>query len=356
MDHPYLDLPANAFWRTAVADRDMMDISGLWAPKFPIRKNTRIVTFGSCFAQHFGRSLREKGFGWFDAEPAPRYLEADSKKRFNYGVFSARTGNIYTSSQLRQWAAWATGASLPPDEVWEKDGRFYDPFRPRVEPNGFETLREMQRSRDVTIEAMSLSARRNNVFVFTLGLTEAWFNRAGGYEYPMCPGTAGGEFDDKLHVFERQSYDRVLTNLREAIALLRSLNQNLTFLLTVSPVPLTATNSGEHVLVATSASKAILRAVAETVSQENAFVDYFPSFEIINNPVFKGAFFEKNLRSVSQAGVDFVMKSFFDSLDGPAIDAPVKPGVVPAASADKMDDLLCDEELLAAFSPESKAP
>lgn len=355
MDNPYLDLPAKAFWRTAVADRDMMEISGLWAPKFPIQKNTRIATFGSCFAQHFGRSLRAKGFGWFDAEPAPRYLESSNKKRFNYEVFSARTGNVYTTSQLKQWAAWAVGLITPPNEVWEKNGRFYDPFRPRIEPNGFETVREMERARDVTIEAMNLCARRANVFVFTMGLTEAWFNRADGYEYPMCPGTAGGEFDDKKHVFERQSYDTVLTNLREAIALLRGLNQNLNFLLTVSPVPLTATNSGAHVLAATSASKAILRAVAETVSQENAFVDYFPSYEIINAPVFKGAFFEKNLRSVSQIGVDFVMKSFFDSLEN-APEASSESEIVHVGATDKMDDLLCDEELLNAYAPGPKKP
>jgi hypothetical protein len=37
--------------------------------------------------------------------------------------------------------------------VWEKDGRFYDPFRPNIEPDGFASAEEMENSRQACIRA-----------------------------------------------------------------------------------------------------------------------------------------------------------------------------------------------------------
>lgn len=85
-------------------------------------------------------------------------------------------------------------------------------------------------------------------FVFAPGFTESWFHAEDGYEYPMCPGTAGGTFDPDKHRFRNQPFDDVRKSLKEAIQLLRTGNPNLRFPLTVSPVPLTATLSDRQVL------------------------------------------------------------------------------------------------------------
>ncbi len=341
--NPYENLPEKAFWRSAVANKSMFDIGGLWAPKFHIDQTTKTSTFGSCFAQHFGRALRERGFNWLDAEPAPREFKPSSAERFNFGLFSARTGNIYTTSLLLQWVEWALGVKTPPTEVWEKDGRFFDPFRPNIEPNGFESKEELLRSRDETIRALNHVIRRSELFVFTLGLTESWSNATGGYEYPICPGTIAGEFDENEHKFCAQDFETVNRNLTQVIEVIHRANGNLKFLLTVSPVPLTATNSGDHVVVATSASKAILRAATETARNKFEYVDYFPSFEIINSPVFKGTFFQPNQRQVHEAGVSFVMGNFFDALES------AKSDDAPTAPETSTQDVVCEEELLAAF-------
>ncbi|WP_203234321.1 hypothetical protein [Burkholderia mayonis] len=47
---------------------------------------------------------------------------------YNYRVFSARIGNVYTAALLNQWVRWAFGVEAPSDEIWEQDGRYYDPF------------------------------------------------------------------------------------------------------------------------------------------------------------------------------------------------------------------------------------
>ena len=81
--------------------------------------------------------------------------------------------------------------------------------------------------------------------------------------------------------------------------------------MTVSPVPLTGTASGRHVLQATTYSKAVLRAVAGELAQKYDHIDYFPSYEVITNQAARGCFYEENLRSVRREGVEAVMNIFF---------------------------------------------
>jgi hypothetical protein len=351
--NPYSNLPEVAFWRTAVADKNAYEISGLWDPKFPIRPRHKVATFGSCFAQYIGRALRGRGFHWFITEDAPPGMSAESMTAFNYRMFTCRTGNIYTASLLDQWVEWALGEKEVPSEYWMSKGRYIDPFRPRVEPEGFETLDEMIASREETLAAFRTAITDSDVFVFTLGLTESWFNSSLGYEYPMCPGTAGGTFDASQHVFKNQDFEFIRSKLLHAVKLIRSANKNIRFLFTVSPVPLTATNSGKHVLVATMQSKSILRAVAAQLTDGKPRLDYFPSYEIINSPVMSGRFFEPNLRNVSQFGVDFVMSQFFAAQEAKFGAAPQRPaaGARPRARARPavVEKEVCEEALLDAF-------
>jgi len=373
--NPYQSVPEKGFWKPAIAARSAFDVTELWDPKFRIRPREQIVTFGSCFAQHFAKALLKRDMNWFDAEPMPDAVSDEVAVRFGYRTFSARTANIYTPSLLLQWLSWAFGETEVPAEVWRKGDRFIDPFRPRIEPDGFESAEAVIRLRNQTLAALRECVTKSGVFVFTLGLTESWFHQ-DGYEYPMCPGTAGGEFDPQKHRFVNQRFTQVNDALTKAIALMRKHNPKLNILLTVSPVPLIATNSGEHVLVATMQSKSVLRSVAWEASATHDFVDYFPSYEIINAPTFRGMFFEPDQRSVNPSGVDFVMNSFFEARtlkfgadrlerpatrpapdsdgdsDGDGEDDPARASGKRAKRA-KDSDVVCEEEVLAAFGPKS---
>lgn len=346
--NPYQDLGPTAFWRTGVAEVAASDISGLWAPKWPIGPDSRIATAGSCFAQHFGAALRTRGYAWLNAEPAPGPLPAEARKAFHYDIFSARTGNIYTARQLLQWLEWAVDPAAMPEEAWSRDGRWFDPFRPTIEPDGFASEAELRAARRTTLAALRSAATQSDVFVFTLGLTECWRHRTLGYEYPVCPGTIAGRFDAEAHGFVNQGFAEILDDMQKVVALLRRLQPAISVLLTVSPVPLTATASGQHVLVATAHSKSILRAVAGTLAATIDHCDYFPSYEIITAPPFRAMFYAPNLRTVTNAGVRFVMDSFFAAL-GPQAERPApSPNAAVAEEGDA--DPLCDEAALEQFA------
>jgi hypothetical protein len=356
MKNPYQHLPQAAFWRSAVAERQPRTISHLWDAKHQIEKSDRVTTFGSCFAQHISRSLVARNYNWLDAE------KARNGTAQGLGIFSARTGNIYTAAALRQWVEWAIGERPPPEEIWEKDGRYFDPFRPAIEPLGFASPEDLRNDRNITLRALRDVVEQADHFVFTLGLTEAWTNRAG-YTYSVCPGTAAGEFDPAEHSFKNFEYPEILADMQAVADMLRQVSPGIRMLLTVSPVPLTATASGQHVLVATTYSKSVLRAVAGHLSDTHDWIDYFPSYEIITAPPFRGQFYEDNQRSVTPEGVAFVMQCLFDCLhrkfgtEPSSVDAGAGAGAgetrrrhpVPEA------DVVCEEIMLDAFAPAAQA-
>lgn len=337
--NPYEMLPSRSFWRVAVAEPGVHEISDVWRPKFLIEQDAPVITAGSCFAAEIGRYLIEYGMNWYDAEPPPPGLSRQERKARHYREFSFRTGNVYTAAMLKQWISWALSRSDPTGQVWVEAERYYDPYRPSVDPDGYDSPDAMLRGRARTLDAIRDAVATASCFIFTLGLTEAWLHRADGTVYSMCPGTVRGRFDPSLHEFHNYSFGQVHRDLCETIAMLRGVNPELRTLLTVSPVPLTATATGEHALVATTYSKSVLRSVAGQLAAEHDHVDYFPAYELITGQPFRSGFYEANLRSVSAAGVSFVMAHFTASLgrtETPAVKLP------PAQGGDVCDDAVLD--------------
>lgn len=352
--NPYENLSPNAFWRSGVAETPAGRLTSMWAPKFTFTKDSKVVTSGSCFAQHIGRNLKQNGYGWMETEPVPGSDEL--KAEHHYGTFSFRTGNVYTARMWNQWLGWAIEPDSCPLISWKGDSGHYDPFRPNVEPGGFATEMEMLASRKATLKAIKRGVEQADIFVFTMGLTECWRDASTGVEFAICPGTLAGEFDPDQHKFHNMGFVEVLTEMTSAYTKLKYLNKDIKVLLTVSPVPLTATASDRHVLNATSHSKSILRAVAGELSTKHDDIDYFPSYEIVTQQMFGDMFYNPNRRTVRPDGVAQVMSCFFNDLTGentlPA-DLTISGAAAPLPPAedghDPAMDAKCEEELLAAF-------
>ena len=358
--HPYLSLPAKAFWASAVADKNFLEFEDVYRKKFDIGPEDRIVTSGSCFAQHISKKLVASGFLYKDYEPAPPPLSEGLRSKYGYGVYSARYANIYTVRQLLQLFNRAFEDYRADEDVWLDNGRVYDPFRPTIEPNGFADADDFQASRQTHMEAVRKVFTQCDVFIYTMGLTEAWCSRVDGTVFPVCPGTQAGVFDPNVHVFRNFGFLEIYSDLKLLIEKVRAVNTGVKLLLTVSPVPLTATASDDHVMVATSYSKSVLRAVAGQLVNEDAGIDYFPSFELVAAPPVRGSLYGANMRSVVSSGVDIVMSHFFRQHTPPApTEVAVETGPDGEASGNSyerttqprhVDDVICEDELLEQFA------
>ena len=362
MSHPYASLPDHCFWRKSISTVPAAEVDPVVSGKFRVRKTDRVSTAGSCFAQHIARHLSKAGFNYFVTESINPFIAPAMARDYNYGTFTARYGNVYTARQLVQLLKRAYGLFKPVDDVWPNDaGRFFDPYRPQIQPNGFASLREFHADRENHFAAIRTAVEQSDILVFTLGLTEAWINAEDGAVYPVCPGTAAGTFDPARHKFVNFRMTQVLGDMREAMDFVRDRNPRIRFIITVSPVPLVATAEDRHVLVSTTHSKAILRTVAGELDAQYDDVAYFPSYEIITGNFNKGAYYQPDLREVTEAGVQHVMRLFmkhYAALDDAAAEPPRAPepdrAASQAASATEVADLMeaaakviCDEEVLA---------
>ncbi|MCA0930414.1 GSCFA domain-containing protein [Ruegeria profundi] len=337
--HPYKTQPERAFWRASVGSRHYADLTNMWQP-MPLVKTDRIATAGSCFAQHIGNNLAARGAAFMDMEPPPPvFSSASEARKWGYGVFSCRYGNVYTTRQLIQLFDEAYGTRTPLERVWEKDGRFYDALRASVDPVGQDSSKTVLALRARHLAAVRQMFAELDVFVFTLGLTEGWESIDDGTMFAAAPGTVAGTYDPKRHVFRNLRAAEIRADMLAFWDRLREVNPGARMLLTVSPVPLAATATENHVLVATTYSKSVLRAVAGELAEDVSDIHYFPSYEIISAHPSRAVFFEPDLRNVSQFGVDYVMRHFFS---GPLAEE------FGAGGLRKENDLelICDEEKL----------
>lgn len=356
MNTPYKALPDHAFWRRSIAATPPDQIDPAISAPFRIAPTDAVMTAGSCFAQYIGATLKSMKFNYLVTEEPHPIVSAEISKSFNYGVFSARYGNVYTARQLLQLIDRAYGRFTPREDVWiEADGRVVDPFRPQIQPGAFLSRREFDIDRARHFDAVRRAFESLDVLVFTLGLTEAWLDRADGAVFTLCPGVAGGVFDPARHVFHNFTVSEVVGDMLAFIDGLRRVNPRAKVVLTVSPVPLMATARPEaHVLAATTYSKSVLRVAAETLTEARPNVVYFPAYEIImSRAFFGGTYFSADRRNVVPDGVAHVMRVFARCFAGIALgDEPSKTPPPPAAtttgleSVESLMSVHCDEVAL----------
>lgn len=353
MNNPYLNLDKNSYWSKGVVLSNPFFMDNIYNKKFEIRAEDKIATAGSCFAQHIAKGLVKNGYQVLDVEPPPDWLSKQAQFQHGFGLYSARYGNIYTSAQLLQLIKEVLGVKPPGNYIWTMNNRYFDAFRPAIEPSGYTSKREVIICRENHIRRVKELILSMDVLIFTLGLTEAWFLKSGGTVVPTAPGVIASPESQSEYVFKNLGFNEVYNQFEEVIELVDKIRGNVSkqvkYILTVSPDPLTATASGLHVLSANAYSKAILRSVAGELARNHKRVDYFPSFEIITNPVSRGVFYDSNLRTVRQEGVNSVMKVFFKQHNPLQLFNRAEEGFNPSSLPDVSRDeiaVACEEALL----------
>ncbi|HMI20276.1 MAG TPA: GSCFA domain-containing protein [Sphingomonas sp.] len=350
-DHPYRSLPDSAYWRRSVAAKGV-SVDPLVGDFPRIGRSDKVATAGSCFAQHVARHLAASGFNYLVTEQAHPIVDPEAARAAGYGLYTARYGNIYTTLQLVQLVDRAYGRFTPAEDIWiSPDGKgVVDPFRPTVQPGGFASEAEMRADRAQHLSAVREALETLDIIVFTLGLTESWVSKTDGAAFPLCPGVAGGAFDSNIHTFRNLRTADVRAQIGSFVDRLRAVNPKARLILTVSPVPLAATASGNHVLPATIYSKSALRAAAQEAAEDLDGVFYFPSYEIVTGPQARGRFFAEDLREVTEEGVEHVMRVFLRHAAGVEAVGAAQPAP-PAEDGFTADmarwvETMCDEAML----------
>jgi hypothetical protein len=358
-EHPYRRAGPAAFWSRCVAE-NFEPASVPDGRSFDLDRGDRFMSAGSCFAANVRRYVEAAGLTYTVTEgPHPSFPQ--SAESAYYEAFSARYGNVYTARQMAQLLERALGLFAPAEDSWIVDEEWVDPYRPGLRHRA-RSHEEFHWLRHQHLEAVREAVACSSVFVFTLGLTEAWISATDGAVFPACPGTVAGEFDPLKHKFHNFTVEEVTRDLTRMVALARIINPRIKVILTVSPVPLVATATGRHVLVATTYSKSVLRVAADMVAHALPQVDYFPAYELVTGPQAQFDAFESDRRNVTESAVAQVMATFFatyfpsepkppSSVDGTGGTVPVpvmadrNGGEALATALAKAIEDLCEEEM-----------
>lgn len=349
-DNPYSSLPDHRFWRKAVASLPPFAIDPVIETPFRITPQDKVATGGSCFAQEIANRLQMSGFHYYLAEQPPEGMSSAEALRRNYSMYSCRYGNLYTTAQFLQLIERAYGRFTPQLDYWNRpeDGRFVDPFRPRIEPDGYVTLEEMRADRERHFAAVRHMMETMDVFVFTFGHTETWRHKADGAILQLAPGVAGGEWDENVYEFYNMTVSEVVRDFLASVDRMREVNPNVRIVLSVSPVGIIATYENRHVIESNSAVKAILRAAADEVVRARPNIAYFPSYDLATVPPNAARFYRDDTRRINPFGVDRAMKMFFDHLTEKKSDAEAIRALKfdIAAETESNARVVCDEEAI----------
>lgn len=330
---PYSEKSEKSFWKTGVANIDLGKAPFQSIHNLLISKdNCSISSVGSCFAQHVGKWMIENNY------PFNR-SKLDSRQ-----ISSFAFGNVYTPRCFLQWLTLDPAHSHRFDIFYDKNAeRYIDLLRPNVHPDGFSSEEALRKARISAKNELFDTLTATNVLIFTLGLTEAWKDIDDVF-YPSCPGVIAGEFNDEVFTFHQFNYNEIKSDLLLIKDIIQGINPQIKVILTVSPVPLTATASDKHILVASQYSKSVLRAVAGYLADNDEVFEYFPSFEIITVNNVNDFRFNENRRTVSHQAVEYVMSHFKSAFSDNKITQAQNN------SEKNHQETVCDEERLDALN------
>jgi GSCFA family len=274
-------------------------------PKFKLCRDDRFYAIGSCFARGIENALAAQNVVVESA--APEFARLQPANRETSGLGFTNKYNTYSILNELRWA-------LDPDAEFPRDSivpltktKWYDPHtNPTLE---FVDLEETLQRRAL-MQTVTKRITTCRAVIVTLGLAEVWRDVKADVFVNRTPIPSLFKTDPDRYEFQLSSFAANWANLEAIHTLLSTFGHpDVHIIVTVSPVPLMNTFSKMDIVVANSWAKALLRAVAHEWAAAHSKVDYFPSYEVVQNSD-RGEMWETDLRHVRGAGVQQIMELF----------------------------------------------
>jgi hypothetical protein len=285
-------------------------------PKFKLRRYDKFYAIGSCFARGLENSLKEHKIAVESAAAEFAKLQPAKKQ-----VSALGFTNKYNTYSILNELRWA----LDPDAEFPRESivrltktTWYDPH---TNPTLNFTDLEETLERRALIKAVTKRIRDCRAVIVTLGLAEVWrdvqedvFVNCTPLDvaYTLKPDAAPpvSKPQPNRYEFHLTSFAENWANLEAIHGLLSQYGHpDVRIVVTVSPVPLMNTFSSMDIVVANTWAKSLLRAVAQEWAAAHGNIDYFPSYEIVQNSD-RAASWENDLRHVRSAGAHHIMALF----------------------------------------------
>jgi GSCFA family protein len=274
-------------------------------PKFKLRRDDKFYAIGSCFARGLENSLA--GHNIVVESAAPEFAKLQPANREASGLGFTNKYNTYSILNELHWAL-DPDAEFPGESIVQlTNTTWYDPHTtPTLHFVGLEETLE----RRALIQTVTKRIKDCSAVILTLGLAEVWRDVQADVFVNCTPIPSLFETQPNRYEFHLTNFAENLANLEAVHALLsRHGHPDFHIVVTVSPVPLMNTFSTMDIVVANTWAKSLLRAVAQEWAAAHGNVDYFPSYEIVQNSD-RAAAWEPDLRHVKGVGALHIMELF----------------------------------------------
>jgi hypothetical protein len=243
----------------------------LFKPKFPVQfDGLKVFTIGSCFARNIEEVLAPHNVRLPTMAFAAPKSEWPGRpngllNEYNPGTMCQR---IMFALENKPYPA---GTIVP-----QGDDLYVDLLLPSGSPVTSE--RAMERREEIASVYGHLST--SGLVIITLGLTEVWFdNETELYLNQLPPRVFSTDRKGRFELRRLDAFDCV-PMLEKALEAITASGTHI--LITVSPVPLSATFTSSDCVQANEFSKSVLRVTAERLTK-HPMIDYFPSYEIVRS-------------------------------------------------------------------------
>ncbi|MDE7381659.1 MAG: GSCFA domain-containing protein [Muribaculaceae bacterium] len=245
----------------------------------------RVLLLGSCFSENIGRKMAESRWNVTVNPTGVLFNPASIAITLTAAMLPAAQRQSLLQHTLTErdgaWVSWLSDAStagLTPAECFEKCMA------------GFDNLRE------ALLEADTVILTWGTAFMYSLN--------EGGPEMVVanCHKHPASEFTRR-----RASVGEIADTTSRIVNALRTVRPDLRIIITVSPVRHLADGAAEN-----SRSKATLLLAAEQLCEILEDVEYFPSFELMNDDLRDYRFYAADLCHPSEEGVEYIWEKFRD--------------------------------------------
>jgi hypothetical protein len=279
---------------------------------FQLDKDARFFCVGSCFAREIEDAIAKEG------------LQATTKSMFS-DLMEANPLHF----QRKEGAKGRPHAFLnrynlgSMGDLMEVIAGTQDEGQALLYPAGGDTFHDyhytrllQQQPMEICLERRALindtyrqAAQAADVFVFTFGLCESFYDRNGGRYLNVTPDPRTAKGQDLE--FQFLSFEENLQHGERIVHAVRSLNPQARIIFTVSPVPLDTTFTKHDIIVANTLAKSTLLLTAHKLTEQYEQCHYFPSYEMVMNSAQDRAW-RWDRKHVASPMVSHIMQSFID--------------------------------------------
>jgi hypothetical protein len=249
-------------------------------PSKPFRHGTRILTSGSCFADHLGNRLKTNKF---PCEVNP------------FGIAYSPLA-LHTQLQMSMSAGTSVNRDL---FVRSEDTWRHLMFHSRWAHADLPTLQLLLENQ---LQQVGRWLHQADVIVLTYGTAWAYRHLATGQWVANCHKLPAQTFEKTL-----VSPGQIVESFDAFYHKIQQLRPGVRFIVTVSPV-----RHLRDTLELNQVSKATLRLACHHICRQYAQVEYFPAYEILMDDLRDYRFYEPDMIHPNRVAIDYIWKKFTD--------------------------------------------